>query len=320
MRVAGSVLAAMAFCAFGCANHVRFLDVQEERLDTVRVDTEYEIEGGDARILSSEIQLAFFQIEHFEDRTEQTTIKFEEYTPYQPARELYEVPAGLVSVPLSIAFNALRVASLFYIPGDMVEGYTAWTYAALNPFMNVESSERVVRERIAVTDVEKFSEHRRVRTSLVGAPVAARYDLGTPADLVTGEEGVVTFHLLDVVSASMGPRPRKLYVALVKEGGAGVGHEYFIRRGLARQLGLARRPMLIVNGIPDDPEALGEALYALDRLGFPEYSVRLEDEIVTRNQHDAEFVQAFRDALDALYASSPDPVQKGAVAESAIEP
>jgi hypothetical protein len=276
MRVAGSVLAAMALCALGCANHVRFLDVQEERLDTVRVDAEYEIEAGDARILSSEIQLAFFQIEHFEDRTEQTTIKYEEYTPYQPARELYEVPTGLVSVPLSIAFNALRVASLFYIPGDMVEGYTNWTYAALNPFMNVESSERVVRERIAVTDVEKFSEHRRVRIPLVGAPVAARYDLGAPAALVTGEEGVVTFHLLDVVSASMGPRPRKLHVYLEKEGSSDVRHEYFIRRGLARQLGLARRPMLIVNGIPDDPEALGEALYALDRLGFPSFLVLRE--------------------------------------------
>ena len=118
----------------------------------------------------------------------------------------------------------------------------------------------------------------------------------------------------------MGPRPRKLYVTLEKGGGEGVGHEYFIRRGLARKLGLARRPMLIVNGIPDDPEALGEALYALDQLGFPEYSVQLEDEIVTRNQHDAEFVQAFRDALDALYSSSPDPVQEGAVAESAVEP
>jgi hypothetical protein len=225
-----------------------------------------------------------------------------------------------VSVPLSIAFNALRVASLFYIPGEMVDSYTAWTYAALNPFMNVESSDRVVRERIAVTDTEKSSEQRRVRMPLVGAPVAARYDLGAPADLTTREGGIVTFHLLDAVSASMGPRPLKLHVSLETEGSTGVAHEYFIRRGLARRLGLARRPMLIVNGIPDDPEALGDALYALDGLGFPEYSVRLEDEIVTRNQHDAEFVQAFREALDALYASSPTSVPDLGMEESAAEP
>jgi hypothetical protein len=320
MRMAGLALAAGVFCAPGCANHGRYLDVQEDRVDTLLVDTEYEVDGGDVRIVASEVRLSFFKIDHFEDRAEQTTIKFEEYTPYQAARELYEVPAGLVSVPLSLAFNALRVASLFYIPGEAVDAYTDWTYAALNPFMNVESSDRVVRERIAVTDTEKSSEHRRVRMPLVGAHVAARYDLGAPASLATDESGVVSFHLLDAVSPSMGPRPRKLRVSLEMAPDSDVAHEYFIRRGLARRLGLARRPMLIVNGIPDDPQALGDALYALDRLGFPEYSVRLEDEIVTRNQRDEEFVQAFRDALDALYESSPGPVSAQPAQESAQEP
>jgi hypothetical protein len=320
MRMAGLALAAGLSCAPACANHVRYLDVQEDRVDTVLVDTEYEIEGGDSRLTSSRVRLAFFKIDHFEDRTEQTTLKFEEHTPYQAAREVWEVPAGLVSVPLSIGFNALRAVSLFYIPGEMVEDYTDWTYAALNPFVNVESSNRVVRERIAVTDVEKFSEQRRVRTPLAGARVAARYDQGAPAELVTDEEGIVSFHLLDAVSPSMGPRPRKLRVALEMGGRAGAAHEYFIRRGLARRLGLARRPMLIVNGIPDDPEALGSALYSLDRLGFSEYSVRLEDEIVTRNQRDDAFLQAFREALDALYASSPGEVAEPSGEESGREP
>jgi hypothetical protein len=119
----------------------------------------------------------------------------------------------------------------------------------------------------------------------------------------------------------MGPRPRKLRVSLETDtAGGGPAHEYFIRRDLARRLGLARRPMLIVGGMPDDPQALGDALYTLDRLGFPEYSVRLEDEIVSRNHRDEAFLQAFREALDALYASSPAPAPGRPAQESERKP
>ena len=117
MRCSGlMLLLAAALAASGCANHVRYLDVQDERLDTVLVSTEYEVDGGGAKIVSSRVAVEFLRIDHFEDRTERTTIKYEEATPYQAWRELYEAPAGLVSDPLSVAFNFLRVALLFYIP------------------------------------------------------------------------------------------------------------------------------------------------------------------------------------------------------------
>ena len=310
MRCSGLVLLlAAALAASGCANHVRYLDVQDERLDTVLVSTEYEVDGGGAKIVSSRVAVEFLRIDHFEDRTERTTIKYEEATPYQAWRELYEVPAGLVSVPLSVAFNFLRVALLFYIPGEMVEGYTSFAFAALNPAMNVQSADRVVRERIDVSDTEMFTESRRVRQPLADSRVEARYDAGAPAPLATDPHGVVRFHLLDAVSPSMGPRPRKLLVWYRARSGNGTGggHEYFISRDLARRLGQARRPMLVIHGTPADPRALGEAVFAIEWLGFAEYSVRLEDDIVTRNGGDGEFVRAFRDTLDALYEDPPEP-------------
>jgi hypothetical protein len=308
MRLAGL---ALMLVTVGCANHVRYLDVQKDHVDTVVLQTRYGVVGGDAAIKSPRLQLEFYRIDHFEDRTERTTIKYEEATPYLVWHELYEVPLGLVSVPLSIAFNALHVALLFYIPGDLVDGYTSWTFAALNPLMNAENPDRVARMPIEAADTRRLVEERQVRQPYAEAPVQARFDAGAETELVADGQGVLRLHLLDAVSTSMGPRPRRLIVELTPPADSGLAQEFFVPRDLARRLGEARHPMLIVRGDRQDPRELGEAIYRLDRLGFVEYSVVLEDELLNRNVGDDRFVREFRDSLDALYEPGPDAAPAG---------
>ena len=158
--IAWAAGALIALVLGGCANHVRYVDVLEEETRTDLRSQEHAIEGGGDTLRTSRITLKLVRIETYEDRIERRTVRQQEYTPYAGWRELYEVPGGLVSVPLSLGFNVLGAVLLGFIPDEAVRGYTSWTYAALNPALNVESAERMQRRPVEVLSGDTETSER----------------------------------------------------------------------------------------------------------------------------------------------------------------
>lgn len=290
-------------CLSGCANHVRYLDEQDVEVRSQLHERRLAIGGPESVVRDPHVQVQLEQVDRYEDRTQRTTTRYEEFTPYQGVRELYEVPAGLVSLPLSLTVHVLRVALFLYIPQQPVNDYADFTLAALNPALNVENPRRIERREDEVVAADTSFEERVERTPLVNRWVSVRMDASEPFDRYTDRHGNLSIHLLDLLRADSGMRPRKLTLAVEGESGRvpGITHEFFIERDLGIRLGRARRWVLDPREAPGTVASLSQAIYALDRLGFEEYSLVLEDEISSLYRTNPEFLVDFQAAIQHLY-------------------
>src|SRR5262245_58021880 len=160
----------LASCALtaaaACANQVRFADTVSDREVRAVLETRYVVEPAQGTVDRTRLRLAFAREETIELRVEKTVTRTEELTPYQGVRELYEVPAGLVSVPLSLALNAADLALLGSLPSGFVYGFTSWSFAALNPFLNAESRGRIESRELSRGPGEIKRSQQTVRSPL----------------------------------------------------------------------------------------------------------------------------------------------------------
>jgi hypothetical protein len=114
MKKAVVTLAAIALLTAGCANHIR--------------NTE-QLEPGTGNAA---------------DKTPPKMLRYDVSTPYNPLREIYEIPFGIVGLVASLVLNIADVCVLGMIPNSFIEPITDWSAAAANPFMNTENESRTV--------------------------------------------------------------------------------------------------------------------------------------------------------------------------------
>jgi hypothetical protein len=274
----------------GCVNHARFLDVQREINSSEAVSAAYRIEGARPVLREPSLELSVARVETYRDLRTRTTVMFEEYTPYRGVRELYEVPLGLLATGPSVVANLIGL-----------EGQADRAWAAANPFMNVEDRHRLERRELHTIDSRTDVEERRVRTPLAGGAVEVRFDDAQPVVFRADEHGLVSFHLLDLVTPRLSLRPRKLFVTLEQVEGEPIVREFLLRRDLAHSVGQARQHVLTLQRGSATVESLADAIYGLDQLGFEAYSLEAEEAITARYRADTLFLVEFEDTLDGLY-------------------
>ncbi len=302
-----AVVLASALASAGCANHLRFVDVLEEDTETQLRASRVEIEGAEEPLRSARATLTLVRIDSFEDSTARRTVRYDEHTPFSGWRELYEVPGGLVSVPLSFGVNALSVALLGYLPHETARRYTWWTWAALNPLLNAESETRTRRERVEVLADRTERSERAHRTPLARRPASVRFDGEREARRRSDARGVLSFHLLEAIDPAGDGRPLRLIVSFwPEEGEDPVTLESLVHRDLASRLRLARGAMRAIDQHRHSPHFLARAVFELDRLGFDEYSLSLEDEIAMQLHGAPAVLGAFTAELDRLYGTARD--------------
>ena len=101
--------------------------------------------------------------------------------------------------------------------------------------------------------------------------------------------------------------------------------EIYIDRDLSRRIFEASKLIPDVKGAVVSSTGLSRSVYALDRIGFKEYSLRLEDQVFERFAANEDFLERFREVLDKLYKGElktgppswqlvvpPDEIPKGA--------
>jgi hypothetical protein len=287
----------------GCANHVRFVEFEAKNLSADLKNLRYQVENAPEMIEGPKVELNYIKEERIESRTDLTLTEVEEYTPYGAAHELYEVPLGLVSVPLSLGFNVLGVVLPGYISRSAVDQYTDWTFAAVNPFLNTESASRVEHREIDVETRTVDVREDLVHNPLANWPVQVRFDDDQAVRLDTNEEGHLSFHLLELRTSELKAPPRKLTASVGSEKTPGdpLYVELYIDRTLARRVFEASKLIPIVNSTVVSSSRLSRAVYALDQIGFKEYSLRLEDQIFQRFATNEAFLSRFREILEKLY-------------------
>jgi hypothetical protein len=295
LRICAALL--LAFAAAGCANHVRFEN-------EVRDHESREVASAATRIAAPPslaqpyLELAVSSEETVSVRRRETLVKLDEETPWRASEELWEVPAGLVAIPFFLAMRASDKLCLGLIPDDTFNHGLDWGFAALNPALNVESSERVEGREIArkTTELGRVEEHDS--RALGDVQIAAAIP-GHPTVLFASDAGGhARVELLRLVPDDLHAAPRKIRIAVAGDGvRAGETIEVPIAHPIAERLAAAVRERQRLRSAGISAEAAARGLVALDTLGFQESALALEQELRDRQQRNAAWLSRLDLAL-----------------------
>ncbi|MBR2364848.1 MAG: hypothetical protein IKA79_06570 [Lentisphaeria bacterium] len=196
------------------------------------------------------------------------------YTPYQGWRELYEVPMGLVLLPVAICSHVLNIVTIGIFPYSWCRSLDAYGLAALNPFLNNESESRF--------EEEPFRSHRDLvdtkneSISYILHHTDVMFKIGDKSKhKLTDDTGVVSFDLIDIkgmgLSLDNDDREFKVYVG----SSAVPSYTWVIPRALQSRLMRVRAQIKAYEKNPT-PANLYKAVTKLEELQFSKLSYQLE--------------------------------------------
>ncbi|MDQ7985466.1 hypothetical protein QYS36_11015 [Pseudomonas sp. G34] len=196
LRVLGATTCGALFLA-GCANHLPQRSEHEERVERKLLSHSLQIDVGQPEVLELPQRRVRVQEQKvFEVTPFEVTRHYDRYTPYQPWREIYEIPLGAVAIVGGIGANVLNVVALGRIPDSATKDWISYGVAGVNPFMNVESNGRS-QQNLAGID-EKRQETRTDYSSLPWAERPVMIKAGEQThELLTDRNGVLRLNLLD---------------------------------------------------------------------------------------------------------------------------
>jgi len=294
-RICAAVLFACA--AAGCANHVRFADEVREHESRELASAATHI-AAPPSLAQPYLELALSSEETLSVRRRETLVKLDEETPWLAREELWEVPAGLVAIPLFTAMRASDKLCLGLIPDHTFNDGLDWGFAALNPALNVESPDRVEGREIArrTRELGRFEEHGS--QPLAGVAIAAAIPGHPKATFNADAAGHARIELLRLVPDALHALPRRVRIEVAGEGlRSGAALEVPISHKIAEALVEAVRERQKLRAAGISAEAAARGLLALDTLGFPESALALEQELRDRQHQNAAWLSRLDLAL-----------------------
>ncbi|MBV2131529.1 hypothetical protein KRX52_01810 [Pseudomonas sp. MAP12] len=195
-RFAGATLCGAVFLT-GCANQLPQRSELEERVERKLLEHSLQIDAGTPPVLElPQRHVRVLEQKTFEAIPYEVTRRYQRYTPYQPWRELYEIPLGAVAVLAGVGANVLNVPLLGSLPETATREWISYGFAGLNPFMNAESNGRA-QQSLAALD-EQQGEPRLETSSLPWAERPVLVTAGKQTyELTTNRNGVLRLNLLD---------------------------------------------------------------------------------------------------------------------------
>jgi hypothetical protein len=132
-----------------------------------------------------------FEVTEFE-----VTRRYDRYTPYQPWREVYEIPLGAVAVVGGVGANVVNVFALGNLPDSVTKDWFSYGFAGLNPFMNAQSNGRAQQNLAGIDEVQR--DKRTEYSSLPWSERPVQVKAGKQTfDMTTDRNGVLRLNLLD---------------------------------------------------------------------------------------------------------------------------
>jgi len=266
-----------------CVNHVRYTSDAFETSAREVVHSEAVVEP-DAPVLDSpDLELEVLADETAVVRKLRTRVRFDQYTPYKSGYEIWEVPVGAACLPILVVLRVVDTVGFGFMPEKGLEDFAGWTFAALNPLLNLESESRLRRKEISRETEELDHQVQRDLRPLAGAKLVLALDGRDPHRYESDARGRVRVELLELAPAALPGRPRALRVSVEGEGERELRVvELPLSRGQGARLaqGIDARARARARGT--SPETIGRSLAELDSLGFTASALALETELRTR--------------------------------------
>lgn len=287
-RLAGAALCGAVFLT-GCANQLSQRNEHEERVERKLLEHRLLIDAGSPPELDQPQRLVRVEEQKtFEVIPFEVTRRYQRYTPYQPWRELYEIPLGLVAVVAGVGANLVNVVTLGSLPDSATRGWIDYGFAGLNPFMNAESNGRA-QQNLAAVDEQKGAPREEItRLPWADRPVLVTVDKQTH-ELTTNRDGVLRLNLLDSPLAEVDvARLTRLRLQVEDpQDKAQAETTLLVDRQLRERLKEAR-PLIFEDLEEGDVDHWVHRVKHLEQLGLEEEAGELEQSLLELTRNDPE--------------------------------
>ena len=287
-----------ALLVSGCANHMSQRSEHEERVERKLLDHRLQIDVGEPKVLElPQRRVKIHEQKTFEVTEFEVTRHYDRYTPYQPWREIYEIPLGAVAVVAGVGANVANVFALGNLPDSMTKDWFSYGIAGLNPFMNAPSNGRSQQNLAGIDEVQldKRTEYSSLPWS--ERPVEVKAGKET-FELSTDKNGVLRLNLLDSPFAERDINHLSRLLIRVEDGQDDVHTD----SSLAVSSSL-RGKLLEAHGLIYDDLEDGEVsqwvhrVKRLSELGLEEEASELEQSLIELTRNDPELQTEFLKSL-----------------------
>lgn len=283
----GSAALCTSLLVSGCANHMSQRSEHEERVERKLLEHTLQIDVGEPKTLElPQRRIRINEHKSFEVTEFEVTRHYDRYTPYQPWREIYEIPLGAVAVVAGVGANVVNVFTLGNLPDSVTHDWISYGLAGLNPFMNAPSHGRAEQNLAGIDEVQQDKRIEKSTLPWNERPVSIKAGASTH-ELSTDRNGVLRLNLLDSPFAEQDLRHiTRLYISAEDEQDKAHASESLpISRNLRGKLLEAHD--LIYDDLEDDEVSQWvHRVKRLAELGLDEQASDLEQSLLELTRND----------------------------------
>ncbi|MBC3950248.1 hypothetical protein [Pseudomonas folii] len=282
----------------GCANQLSQRSEHEERIERKLLSHSVQIDLGEPKTLElPQRRVRIHEQRTFEVTEFEVTRHYDRYTPYQPWREIYEIPLGAVAVVAGVGANVANVFALGRLPDSMTKDWINYGVAGLNPFMNAPSHGRAQQNLAGVNEVQQDKRIENTTLPWSERPVMVKAGPQTH-ELMTDRNGVLRLSLLDSPFAEQDlSHVTRLYLSVEDDqDNTHANADLVVSRDLRGKLIEAHG--LIYDDLEDDE--VSQWVYRVKRLsdlGLEEEASDLEQSLIELTRDDPQLQREFLKSL-----------------------
>ncbi|PYB85240.1 MULTISPECIES: hypothetical protein [Pseudomonas] len=282
----------------GCANQMSQRSDHEERVERKLLEHSLQIDVGEPKVMElPQRRVRIHELKRFEVTEFEVTRRYDRYTPYQPWREVYEIPLGAVAVVAGIGANVANVFALGNLPDSITHDWLSYGVAGVNPFMNVPSNGRAQQNLAGIDEVEKGKREEFISLPWNERLVEVKAGKMTH-ELTTDKHGVLRLNLLDSPFSEQNLNHiGTLHLQVVDEENQVRGDASLLVSGNLRGKLLEAHELIFDDLEDDDVGQWVHRVKRLSELGLEEEASELEQSLIELTRNDPELQQEFLQAL-----------------------
>jgi len=293
-----------------CANHLPQRSDHETRAERTLLDHELRIDAAaDTPMELPQRRISIYEQQMFEVTDFEVTRVYDRYTPYQPWREIYEIPAGAVAVVAGVGANVVNIIALGNVPQNATRGWIEYGMAGLNPAMNVQSNGRSEQNLASLVEVENGQYKEQISLPWTEKPVMVTAGNQTH-ELMTDRRGLLFLNLLDGSLAEQDLTDISKLTVTVEDSKDGTRQHVTLSISKTLRDKLQEAHELIFTNLEGDD--VNQWVYRVDRLsqlGLDDEASELEQSLLELTANDPELQAEFLEALKTRtgrIAANPD--------------
>ncbi|MBA1201381.1 hypothetical protein G7009_06325 [Pseudomonas capeferrum] len=294
----GSAVLCGALLVSGCANQMSQRSEQEDRVERKLLEHSLQIDVGEPNVMElPQRRVRISEQKRFEVTEFEVTRRYDRYTPFQPWREVYEIPLGAVAVIAGLGANVVNVFALGNLPDSVTRDWLDYGVAGLNPFMNVQSNGRAQQNLAGISELQK--DKREEYTSLPWSERLVEVKAGALThELTTDRMGILRLNLLDAPFSEQNiSRVGTLHLQVHDEDNGVRADASLLVSGNLRSKLLEAHDLIFDDLEDDEVSQWVHRVKRLSELGLEEEASELEQSLIELTRNDPELQQEFLQSL-----------------------